>query len=404
MGKKILLLISSIILIVIGIGTFIYFKTPKNPDGTLPENTFKNFFPFGVSSTSIIDQNNTGSDSTNPNNPNSADETILVPQENLKQVTTSEVSGAFASNSLSGTSVRYVEKVGGVVHEIPDSTKVDEELVATSIPFAYESIFDSTGNFVINRYLDETLSKVQSYLSIVGSNSGQYLPENILALSPSPNSGSYFYITVDDSDKAVGIIFTPNGSKSVKILNSSFTEWNSEWPTVNNIYLTTKPSWNTKGYIYSLNTTTGIQNKVFGGINGLTTKVNQSGSHMLYSETTRNGVGLYVYNIKNSSTLNTNLSTISDKCVFAYNMIEAYCAVPNNSPSSKNPDNWYQGIESFDDSIYKINTNTGDTTYIMNISSKKGIDAVNLFLDKSNNTLYFINKKDSTLWSLGLIK
>jgi hypothetical protein len=50
----------------------------------------------------------------------------------------------------------------------------------------------------------------------------------------------------------------------------------------------------------------------------------------------------------------------------------------------------------------RINTATGSKITYANSLSETPMDAINLFLDKTEDNLFFINKKDSTLWSLSI--
>jgi hypothetical protein len=69
------------------------------------------------------------------------------------------------------------------------------------------------------------------------------------------------------------------------------------------------------------------------------------------------------------------------------------------------PDDWYRGEVSFSDQIWKINLNDGSTNMLIDpilIPDGEDIDATNLALDANEDYLFFINKKDSFLWELGL--
>jgi hypothetical protein len=420
MSKKVLLSIIGIILVAGAIGFFIYLKLSAN-SSTTGDSLFKSFFPFGSSSGKSGEQGGatgteTGENSTEEGGVAEAE----LPKEYLKHLTSFGIAGGVAFidtrpskqlDPVTGepvkenvSAIRYVESSNGHVHQIFLDTWDRAEISTSTIPAIYEAVFDGLGKSIVYRYLDATGTKIQSFLGILGAPSGQYLPENITAIASSPNSTGYFYITKDGTNGITGTVFYPVGSKTTKIFSSSFTEWNADWVGATNVHLTTKPSWDTEGSLYSLNTNTGIFSKVLGNIRGLTTKVNQDGTHILYSKTTSSGPELLIYNSQKGTTRNLNLNTFGDKCVFAYNTIDAFCAVPNNTMSEQNPDLWYQGVESYTDSIYKINTNTGVPILVTNTEGKGDIDAENLFLDKAENFLFFTNRKDSTLWSLELTK
>lgn len=411
------MLIIGSILILGGVGVFIYYKTAATTTGAnTATSTFKSFLPFGLGNSS----GTTAGDTTNTNTVG-GDTTSGVgtdgaaPRDVLTQVTTYGVTGANSFMVMKATqpgdtntatqnasAIKFIEKSNGHIHQIFIDDGQSSEIDNSAIPNTYEALFSSAGDSVVYRYLDDTGKNIQSFLSIVGMPSGQYLPENVISISSSPANSSFFYITKDEKNNAVGNLFTPAGSKNVKVFKSPFSEWNTDFTGAENVYLTTKPSYNTEGSVYSLNTRTGIFTKVLSGIKGLTTKVNQDNSRMIYSSNEGNGPKLYVYNIQSHEIKDTGLYSFADKCVFAFNKIDAYCAIPNTNPKIQNPDLWYQGLESYSDSIFKVNTNTGTISQVIDTSIKGEIDATNLFLDKTENNLFFTNKKDSTLWNLNL--
>jgi hypothetical protein len=81
-----------------------------------------------------------------------------------------------------------------------------------------------------------------------------------------------------------------------------------------------------------------------------------------------------------------------------------YCGVPQTAPSGSLPDGWYQGVVSFSDDMWMINTQTGVTTLLVSPLKVAGeeIDATKLLLSPDESFLLFVNKKDSAPWSLKL--
>ena len=88
-----------------------------------------------------------------------------------------------------------------------------------------------------------------------------------------------------------------------------------------------------------------------------------------------------------------------EKCIWGLGSLYIYCGIPSSIGNTE-PDSWYQGLTSFNDNFIKINPQDGSNTTIGQPS--EGIDATHLFLDDKEQTLFFTNKKDSTLWSLAL--
>ncbi|MCX6754565.1 MAG: peptidoglycan-binding domain-containing protein [Candidatus Nomurabacteria bacterium] len=297
-------------------------------------------------------------------------------------------------------SIRYVERMNGHIYKMFLDTKNKEKISNSTIPSIYETFFDNTGNTFVYRYLSEDKS-INSFMASLGAPSGEFLPQNISDFSTSIDKTKFFYIT-ENNNGASGVVGTFGNTKKDIVFNSPFTEWLSQWDNNQKIYLTTKPSYTANGTIFVLNTTTKTTTKVFGGVPGLTTLVNHNGSLVLFSTSTSSGPKLSIFDIKKHTTKELDRYGLSDKCVWSIDNITIYCSVPNVINGNQYPDSWYQGLVSFDDFFIKINSTTGDSETIANSTSETPVDGTNLFLDKQEKTLFFTNKKDSTLWGLGL--
>nr|MBP6908254.1 hypothetical protein [Candidatus Paceibacterota bacterium] len=134
-----------------------------------------------------------------------------------------------------------------------------------------------------------------------------------------------------------------------------------------------------------------------------TTHTNRDASYLIYNTTTTNGPRLSVYSMAKNTTLDLGVYGLPEKCVWSNTQTTiVYCALPALFVGTAYPDSWYQGKTSFDDRFVKINAETGIVTQITEGQHVEQIDAIALSLDKTEDALFFTNKKDSTLWSLSL--
>jgi len=297
-------------------------------------------------------------------------------------------------------SIRYVERKNGNIYKMFLDTGIKSRISNSTIPSIYEAFFDKTGDTVIYRYLSSDKT-IETYTATLGAATGEFLPENIMDLITSYDKTKFFYLTKINNE-AVGSIKTFGNSDKQIIFEHPFTEWLSQWNKDENIFLTTKASYNTSGSVFYLSTNKKTITKVLGGIAGLTTLVNPNSSYILYNYTTNSGPKLSIYNIKNRTTDDLGIYGLPEKCIWSDNNIDIYCAIPNKIQGYQYPDYWYQGLVSFDDYFVKINILTGGYQIIANSQDETAIDGVKLFLDDKESSLFFINKKDSTLWSLDL--
>jgi|GEM_PF-345989 len=306
--------------------------------------------------------------------------------------------------------VRYVERATGNVYESLVDQINEVKLTTTTIPQTYEANFAGKSAFAVLRYLGDDAKTIEAFLGnmppeILGGDtgaselSGSFLPENITDMSVSPDSSSIFYLFKNNTG-VVGVTAQASGTNKNQIFSSPFTEWLSFWPNDRMITLTTKPSYAVPGYVYAIDPATKKMTRVMSGVNGLTTLASPSGKLVLYANNT---LDLRIFNIDAQGSTTVGIKTLPEKCVWGLDSIYLYCAVPNYVSGANYPDTWYQGEISFSDQIWKVNTENGNTTLLADpaaFQAGEDMDGIKLSLDKSGKYLFFVNKKDSSLWEL----
>jgi hypothetical protein len=297
--------------------------------------------------------------------------------------------------------IRYVERVTGHIDEMYLDTKTIGTVSNSTIPSIYEAFFDGTASSVLYRYLSIDGKTITSFLASLGSTNGEFLPSDILDVSISPDKTKFFYLTKTFSG-VIGTTRSFKDTKKTQVFSSSLSEWLSQWPTSQNVYLTTKASSSVEGDLFSLNIANGVLTKIFGGVPGLTTLASTDGASVIYSSTVTGNPKLGILDVKKHAVKELNLYSLPEKCVWSTNNTIVYCAIPRDIPNGEYPDSWYQGLVSFNDNFVKINILTGQISTLADSIGESPVDATHLFLNKTETQLFFINKKDSTLWSLDL--
>jgi len=145
-------------------------------------------------------------------------------------------------------------------------------------------------------------------------------------ISISPDKENIFY-TYKENGGIVGIVADITGGNKKNVFEYPFLEWLPQWGK-SGIYLSTKPSYDTLGYLYKLNTRNGSIQRILGDINGLTALTSNSGEKILYSESNSDGVVSYIYNTATQEKTNTILDTMPEKCVWGKEDIKIYCPTP----------------------------------------------------------------------------
>lgn len=443
MSKKTLIIIVAAFVLIILLMLAGFFFFVGGPSGTDRDGGgIGDFFPFGRG-------DSTGDD--RPLLPGEDTDTIVIEGDEparkalqLQQLTTSSVAGAFATTSLQGNIVvQYIEDSTGNVFEINMLSLANKRLSNTTIPAVKQAYFDASGKRLLIRYLNENdviktfagrilalgetieedeeviESKVntdevenqpesntepQASSGNSGRIVGNFLEDDITFVSVSPDEKRIFYL-MPIGTSVVGISSNFDDTEKEQLIDSPNTEWLPQWPREEVITLTTKASGGDDGFLYFLNVQTGELARVLGDILGLTTLTNTDTSIVLYSESTRDQFTLSAFNTTEHASLGLSISTLPEKCVWSSRETTvAYCGVPAGVPNDTYPDAWYQGKVLFSDTIWKINamTNTPELLIIPTEIARQPLDVTQPFLSINEEYLFFINKWDSTLWSLKL--
>lgn len=408
MLNKIVIVIAIIVLVIGGFFGYLYITQKDSGAGVSGVvSTVRNFFPFG---------NEADVATTNPQNTNEPSATVpnvpTVPQD-LRQIYSFPVAGAEAFIISSSTVVRFLEKSTGNMFEAQTALDTVDRISNTTIPKIAEAIFIQK-NSVLFRYLKDdsdlietvfgtlsTTTNATSTTTTLGEIQSTYLTPNIKEIAMSPKKDQIFY-TVQSGSGSIGTISNPDGTKKVQLFDSPIREWNISWPKTNTVTITTKASASVPGYLYFVNTTTGKMERILGNVLGLTTLTNSTASSTIYNQNDSVGnTHLSLFDIKTKTSTKLNTITFTEKCVWSKkNVGLLYCAVPENIPGGSYPDAWYKGLTSFSDSLWKIDTATGQTDLLVNIKevSGKDLDIINMSLSEKEDFLVFSNKTDLSLW------
>jgi len=392
------------------IGVYSYFKNTSSPTANPDASLYQKFNPFSTS---------TKTETTTTTEPTTTTPTTEPTKQTSRfyQITKFAISGAAflednrevkpVGDTIPATktfetvpSVRYVEKSTGHILQMYLDNKTSGTISNSTIPGVYEVLFDGLATSTIYRYPSTDGTGITSFLATLGGKSS-FLTPDILSVSLSPDKNSFFSI-IKTKSGSIGVTKTFDNTKTSQVFSSPLSEWLPQWVTANTVYLTTKPSYLVNGSIFSLNTSTGKLTKLFGGIAGLTTLASNDGNFVLFGASLSNGPTLNIFDIKNHTSLDLGVYGLPEKCIWSNDNINVYCAVPNTIVGTDYPDSWYQGVNSFTDYFVKINTQTKEVSTLANSQDETAIDATSLFLDDKESTLFFTNKKDYTLWSLGL--
>lgn len=425
MSKKIIIILSFVVLlflIILGV-IFFFVRTTPTPDENILSRKIREIFPFGKparDNDTLFPGETTEVKENNDDFQN--DQTSKTPR--LRKIYEYPVAGSLLFSIINSKKetesfIRFVDRATGHVSEATPFSLSISKISNTTITKTYEALFASENSF-LGRFLDSLNDDIIKTYSITlrekpkplatstpintipKESIGTYLEEGIKELVVSPKGDKIAYLVYENDGGSI-IISNINGTNKRKIYSSPLREWLLYWQNENTLVIQTKPSGFTVGFAYSLNTVTGVTTKIVGNIAGMTILPNKISSSYLLGQ---GGNSLSLFSLKQlngQNNINLLAKTLPEKCVWAKteNSI-IYCAVPTNIPNGVYPDYWYQGKISFNDALWKINTETA-TTNMLSIpiqDSGENIDAFNLQISSDDSYLTFQNKKDLSLWGL----
>jgi hypothetical protein len=415
--KKLLAAVIIIVLITAGLYYWFFLHNTISPTDT-PTTGGETFNPFnrsGGTTTNIPSSNVTTGGITSQPVINTDSKIPL-----LRHLSVTPIGGFMASSTASSTLARYVDRGAGHIFEATSISPDIPKISNTTIPRVYDSFWNKNMTAAVLRYMKEDGSTVINFFgelkrvpfdaSSTDLNTmpyevkGKFLSSTIKEIAVSPKADKIFTYSLEDG-KGIGYTSGFDESKKVKVFESPLTQVSIDWPEENTLTLATKPSGVSSGFFYSIDLKKPVLKKLLGALPGLTAKMSADGKKVIYSTGGAQGFKTSLLNTKDLSTQELVIKTIADKCVWSkLHPTEAYCAVPTEFPQGTYPDAWYKGDVAFNDQIWLLDSTTGDVTLVANLLnlSKDLIDVINPILDPKENFLYFMNKRDLTLWSLDL--
>ncbi len=401
MNKKIIILIG--FFIIIGIGIWVWFGFDSKSNNDSGERT--NGLPFGQSEDNQSQAPETTTDQFPIPNTNEIEN---VPEENGSIKLSGEpVSGAVAFIRGSSTIVRYVEKATGHIYEFEKETNKKTRISNKTIPKIEIATWQNTGNSFVARSAKGGL--IESYFISIkpatSTSSDEYLEieerrliDNISNINFS--STDLVFYTISSPFEIEGFVANADIQNASSVWKFGTTEWLADWVNNDKIFLNTKASNGVAGYLYSLDTKTGIFKPILSNVPALKTLANLDGNKILFSTSQKNSSELSVFNKDTSAIQRMPFVTFPEKCAWKTNII-IICSIPSVLPTNNMPDSWYQGLVSFSDEIWIYDTDTDASEQISNFKEEVlEVDVINPIISPDNSLLVFTNKKDYTLWAM----
>lgn len=298
--------------------------------------------------------------------------------------------------------VKYFKRATGHLYEIDQEGRAPEERLSNlTIAGARDAIWSPNKNHAVVNFLTDSSLK-HFALSYLGTSSqGVFLPNDVTNVAFSQKDERMAYLLPTPLSGATTLfVASSDGSGQKNIFTTPLSQLNLAWAG-DEIHIAAKGSGLAPSFVERV-TLNGSPRVIARDIEGFDIQWNAQGTFAVISRTSLRGRNLatHIINAKGEIIAQLPFATIGSKC--AWSRLEeeaAYCAVPRVLPPATYPDAWWQGVVSFSDDLWRVNAATGETDRLFN---ERDFDIVNLFLSEAEDRLFFLDKKDSTLWTLRL--
>lgn len=420
---KRIVVIGSIAILSIG-GIFLFLSSKQTTSSSEPVVSLGRFFPKAEQSEqkSDIDAivNNTtpsGTDPTTTYSPTGATGPFT-------QIIKNPVAGYIAfdrvvqsiptvpgeqSKKITEHVIRYVSRTNGYVYEIVNGS-IPLRITNILIPNIYEAYFTPDGKTVLQRFLRDDGKTIATYSVPIPEQNpdgtrtqkeGVYLPDNITSIAISPDGKKAVASIPTSPNTSIVTITLPTTGITIttkELYKSPFSEWILSWPTQQAIYMQTKASNVSNGFLYNLDNITVKLRRVLGTISGLTTSVSPDGKKVLYSSSgTTAGISTFLYTISTGASIPIGHNILPEKCDWL-STNDLMCAGNDSVEDLPYPDSWYAGVMHFSDIVFKIDSKTGNFTTLSDGTIP--FDMTHLQTSEQEQYVYFIDKNNGSLWRL----
>lgn len=243
---------------------------------------------------------------------------------------------------------------------------------------------------------------VKSFLHI-GTSSVAVLPTDLTSITWSPDGKSLAY--TKQNGTALELVISDAGAKNAKtIFRTPVLDARILWISADAIIFATPASGVAEGYVFSYARSTGAFEKIFGPLFGLEVLFSPYESRMVASYTSRGGGQpalrvLNPFDPQRKDLFDPGFVTLAEKCVFGAKQ-ELWCAAPRSlAGASSLPDQYLTGEFNSSDRIVNIDLAKHEVTEVF---SEQNFDITNLILAKDKSYLFFVSRRDGTLWSVKL--
>lgn len=316
----------------------------------------------------------------------------------LRKIASGPIAGYTATTTKNGLSFRYIEKKTGHIYDGTLTEQKTTRVTNSTIPRVQEAALSRNGVDLLFGYLGANFTTFNTLTGSV-SESDAYLSFNQISdemgeFVASPTKSAFAGFSHDGTGGRISVV-----TRQEKVIyRSPIKKWRGSWAGPTSLVVYPAATAAAPNAVYSLSEA-GTLERIVGNRYGLEAVGWGDWYILSYSEPSTQ---TYLYNRKTEVWQPLSITTLAEKCVVSTDTKKplAFCGVPSGFVQGTYPDAWHEGRVAFSDSIWMLDINTPDVSFLANIPEE--VDAVNLQLSADGSYLGFVNRRDGSLWALRL--
>lgn len=379
--KKILLIISGILILLLAIGIFSYLFLFGTPTGV--NDMFANFGIGSGNSTAFeeLPEENVFTDTQGP----------VIASDTLRQITTKPVAGMIFLNEATA---RYAEQGTGHIFDITLANGTETQVSNTTFVKVGDAHFSPNGTEVVLTYTEA--GQVRNVVGFIQD--GALTTTSLLSGARDfawSDAGTVLYYIVETQNSTEAYAYDVEAKTSVRLYTVPFGSARALWGEHNYVY--TKPAAALRGYVYEA-TGSGLA-PITSGRFGLMATPFADG--VAITETTNGTTRTTAFT--DSGVYEVPLPLFPEKCTVPHTGEgDLICGGPIELLRAEYPDDWYKGVLTQNDLLWRIDVTAGEATLIVDPQTETGriIDVARIVGATSTDQYLLIHKTNNTLWLL----
>lgn len=297
----------------------------------------------------------------------------------------------------------YVERETGNIYAYQAHARALTRLTNKTLPGIQEATWLGDGSQAYLRFVDgaDGVEHIATYALPATGGGGYFLEQDLSQVLAKGTSTIVTLLSTTDGSSAA--VSSPSGAGLRTLFTSPISALRVAF-LGGNYLATTKASGKSDGYAFQVDAKSGAFTRLLGPLNSLTTLPSPLGNYILYSYLDRGRIALGVLDLSTHTATRLPLATLPEKCAWTSDSLSVYCGVPTTALGNTEPDDWYQGVSSYSDRLWKIDLAGRVATLVIDPkqAGNVDIDMEGLALDRTNDVLIFTDKRTGALYAYDL--